>query len=126
MNAVFKITAGAVALGFVVLGLSWWMAPEIAGTLLRMELQGGVGLSTQIADLAAFFLTLGGAILIGLVSTNRFWFYPPIMLIGFAVVGRLVAWLFHGADFAAGMIAAEAVVIAILLFNLGALGKQKV
>lgn len=113
------------ALGFVLVGLVWWVAPESAGTLLGMELLSGAGLSTQIADLAAFFLALGGTILIGLFSANRVWLYPPIMLLGFAILGRLIAWLFHGAVLALGMIAVEAVVIAILLFNLKTFAKQK-
>lgn len=125
MNTVLRIMAGVPALGFVFLGLSWWIAPDFVGSLLGMELLSGVGLSTQIADLAAFFLMLGGAILIGLASANRTWLYPPIMLLGFAIVGRFIAWLFHGADFTIGMMAVEAVVIAILTLNAKALARQK-
>jgi len=117
MSAIFKITAGAAALGFMAIGLCWWIAPQFAATQMGMELLGGLGLSTQLADLAAFFLTLGSAILLGLVRANRVWLYPPIMLLGFAVCGRLVAWRFHGADLAIHMIAVEIVVIAILWIN---------
>lgn len=125
MSAVLKIMTGVPALFFVCVGLSWWIAPQFAATLLGMELLSGLGLSTQIADLAAFFLTLGGAILIGIASGNRVWLYPPIMLLGFAIVGRLIAWLFHGADFAIGMIVVEGVVIAVLVFNVRAFAGQK-
>jgi len=125
LNILLRTLAGLPAIGFVVVGLAWWIAPQFAGTHLRMDLLGGAGLSTQIADLAAFFLTLGGTILIGFVSGNRIWFYPPIMLLGFAIVGRLIAWLAHGAELTIDMIAAEAVVIAILVFNVRAFAKQK-
>jgi uncharacterized membrane protein len=125
MNVVLKIMAGVPALGFIILGLAWLISPEIAATPLSMDLLSGAGLSTQIADLAAFFLTLGGTILVGLLSANRIWFYPAIMLLGFAIAGRLIAWLFHGAAFSIDMIAAEAVVIAILLLNVRALAKSK-
>ena len=124
VNAVLKILAGLPALGFVIVGLAWWIAPEFAGAPLGMDLLSGAGLSTQIADLAAFFLTLGGTILIGLVSGNRVWFFPPIMLLAIAIVGRLIAWLAHGADLTFDMIAIEAVVVAILVFNVRAKSKQ--
>jgi hypothetical protein len=124
VSAVLKIMAGIPALSFVLVGLAWWIAPEFAAKPLGMELLGGAGLSTQIADLAAFFLTLGGSILMGLASGNRVWLYPPIMLLGFAIVGRLIAWIFHGADLAIDMIAAEAIVIAVLVFNVRALPKK--
>jgi len=121
MSAIFKIAAGAAALGFMAIGLCWWIAPQFAATQMGMELLGGLGLSTQLADLAAFFLTLGSAILIGLVSANRVWLYPAIMLLGFAVCGRLVAWRFHGADLAMHMIAVEVGVIAVLWISASSL-----
>ncbi|AQR61892.1 hypothetical protein BZG35_09700 [Brevundimonas sp. LM2] len=121
--AVLKVLAAVPALGFVFAGLAWWITPALAGSRLGMDLLGGLGLSTQIADLASFFLTLGTAILIGLLSDERVWLYPPIMLIGFAIIGRLVAWRFHGADFAGVMIAVEACVLAILILNVRAQAK---
>ncbi len=124
VNRVLKVSAGLPALVFVVVGLAWLIAPEFTGSQFRMDLLDGAGLSTQIGDLAAFFLTLGGTILIGLASGNRVWFYPPIMLLGFAIVGRLIAWLAHGAALTLDMIAVEAVVIAILVFNVRALARQ--
>ena len=123
MSAVLKIMAVIPALSFVLVGLAWWINPEFAASPLGMELLDGTGLSSQIADLAGFFLTLGGTILIGLFSANRFWLYPPIMLLGFAIIGRLIAWVFHGADLAIDMIAVEAIVIAVLVFNIRAFPK---
>jgi hypothetical protein len=117
LAAVLKVMAAVPALGFLAVGLAWWIAPALAGSRLGMDLLGGLGLSTQIADLASFFLTLGAAILIGLLSDDRVWLYPPMMLLGFAIIGRLVAWRFHGADFAGAMIAVEACVLAILVLN---------
>jgi len=123
VNVVLKVLAGLPALVFVIVGLAWWIAPQFVGMQFRMDLLGGAGLSTQIADLAAFFLTLGGTILIGLATGNRVWFYPPIMLLAFAIVGRLIAWLVHGADLTVDMIAVEAVVIGILVANVRAAAK---
>jgi hypothetical protein len=121
--AVLKVLAAVPALGFLIVGLAWWIAPALVGSQLGMALLGGLGLSTQIADLASFFMTLGGTILIGLLREDRVWFYPPNMLLAFAIIGRLVAWRFHGADFAGSMIAVEALVIAILVLNARAMAK---
>lgn len=125
ISMMLKVMACAPALMFVGVGLAWWIAPQFVGTQFRMGLLTGAGLSTQIGDLAAFFLTLGGTILVGIASGNRVWLYPPIMLLGFAIVGRLIAWLAHGADLTFDMIVVEAVVIAILILNVRGLAKQK-
>lgn len=123
-NMFLKALAGLPALGFVVVGLAWWIAPQFVATQFRMELLNGAGLSTQLADLAAFFFTLGSTILIGLASGARVWFYPPIMLLALAIVGRFIAWLVHGAELTIDMIAVEALVIAILVLNVRAFAKQ--
>lgn len=104
------------ALTFICVGLSWWFAPDFAGSLLRMELLEGAGLTTQLADLASFFLTLGCCMLIGVLTRSPVWFLPAILLLSFAVVGRLIAWLFHGAALTLDMIIVEMVVITLLLF----------
>lgn len=114
MNRVLQIACALPALAFVILGFAWWAVPEFAGKQLGMELLSGAGLSSQIADLASFFLTLGACILAGLLTSRRVWFYPAILLLGLATIGRLVAWLVHGADLTVGMIAVELVVIALL------------
>jgi hypothetical protein len=56
--------------------------------------------------------------LIAQFSGSRFWFYPPIMLLGLAAFGRVIAWLFHGAALTYDMIAVEAAVVALLVFAL--------
>jgi hypothetical protein len=115
MARLLRIAVGLPGLAFVFNGVAWWVAPEFAGEQLGMPLLGGAGLSTQIADLASFFLTLGTCMLTGLMTGRGVWFFPAILLLGFAIFGRLVAWLFHGADLTVEMIAVEAIVIALLL-----------
>ena len=83
---------------------------------LGMPLLEGVGLSTQIGDLGAFFT--GGAlfILIGIMVQKRSWFYASAILLGLTAVFRVLAWLLHGATFATQMIAVEVIVTALVLF----------
>ncbi len=117
MSVASKLAAGTPALLLILLGLAWWVAPEFVTAQLGMTLQRGAGLSTQIGDLASFFITLGACILIALVSGDRLWFYPAIMLLAFAIVGRFVAWLFHGAELTVGIIAVEVVLVGLLLLT---------
>ena len=116
MSLLLQAAIGLPALAFIGVGLSWWFAPGFAGSLLRMELLEGSGLTTQLADLASFFLTLGCCMLIGVLTRSPVWFLPAILLLSFAVVGRLMAWLFHGAALTLDMIFVEMVVISLLLF----------
>ena len=110
MRKVWTIGAGLSAVAFILVGLGWLWAPGLVSARLRMPLLEGDGLSTQIGDLAAFFLTMGGAIMIALRTNRSVWLYPPIMMLLFAATGRVIAWLGHGAGLALDMILVEAVV----------------
>ncbi len=57
MDMALKVAAGLPAMAFVLLGLSWWIVPSFASAQLGMTLQDGIGLSSQIGDVASFFLT---------------------------------------------------------------------
>ncbi len=115
MGAVWKVAVGAPALLFIVVGLLWWGTPGFAGQQLGMPLLSDVGLSTQIGDLASFFLTLGACVVIGLATGDRIWLYPALMLLGFAMAGRFIAWLVHDAALPVAMLAVEGVVVIALL-----------
>ncbi len=115
MATVWKLLAGVPALLLLLIGLAWWAAPEFAGAQLGMTLLSGLGLSSQIADLASFFLTAGTCVLIGIATQIRTWLYPAIMLLAFAICGRIIAWLFHGAALATAMIVVEVTIIALLV-----------
>jgi len=125
MGLFWKLGAGVLALIFTLVGLAWWLAPDFAAAQLGMTLLGGAGLSSQIGDLASFFLTLGVSTFLGLATGIRLWLYPPVMLLGFAIFGRLIAWLFHGAALPLEMIAVEIVGIIVLLLASRDLGTHK-
>ncbi len=100
---------------FVVFGSRWLVDPAGIAPTLGLRLETGAGLSSQIADLSAFFLVAGLSILIAVVTRTRSWFYPPVMLLVIAAIGRLVAWLVHGAAFVPQAIVFEITVAALLL-----------
>ncbi|MTI42164.1 short-subunit dehydrogenase [Roseibium hamelinense] len=115
MGMAFRIAAGVPAIVFIVVGLAWLVAPGFVSAQMLMPLLAGDALSTQIGDLSAFFLTLGGSIMIALVTRRTVWLYPAIMLLAFAATGRVVAWLAHGAGLPPQMIVVEIVVVGVLI-----------
>ncbi|MBL4610480.1 hypothetical protein [Halopseudomonas sp.] len=116
MNKVLNVLVALVGVLFLLSGLRWLFDPTAAAATLGMPLLDGVGRSTQIGDMAAFFLTLGLLIMMGLVTAHRLWFYPACMLLGLAAFGRILAWAAHDAAFAVDLIAVELLITAFLLF----------
>ena len=91
MNKVLRLVVALPGIFFVVTGLRWVVAPAGVAPEFGMPVLEGVGLSTQIGDLGAFFVALGLFILIGLVTQKRTWFYASAMLLGFAALFRVLA-----------------------------------
>lgn len=114
MNTGLRIALAVPAVLFLVLGAGWWIVPGIVAPQLGMTLLDGRALSSQVGDLGAFFLTLGGSIVTAVVTQNRFWLHPALMLIGLAAFGRVIAWLVHDAALAYDMLAVELPVAALL------------
>ena len=100
---------------FVFGGIGWYVNPARPAERLGMDLMDGVGLSSQIGDLSALFITAGACVLIGAMTRNRTWFYPSIMIMGIAATGRVLAWLLHDAALTVDMIAVEAGCAALFL-----------
>ena len=103
------------AILFVVMGIRWLVAPAEIAPNFGLALAEGIGLSSQIGDMAGYFLTLGSFMLIALISERRSWYYPPMMLLAIATLGRIIAWLLHDATLTVGPIMVEVAVSLILL-----------
>ena len=115
MNKVLKLLVLLPAILFMVTGVRWLVAPAEIAPNFGLALAEGIGLSAQVGDLASFFLTLGSCMLIALITERRSWYYPPMMLLVIATVGRIVAWLLHDATLTVGPVMVEVVVALILL-----------
>jgi hypothetical protein len=114
MNRVLSFLVVLPALLFIVTGLRWLVNPAAVAPDFGLTLEHGLGLSSQVGDMSAFFLTLGICMLMALVSGRRAWFYPPTLLLLLTAVGRIIAWLLHDAALAP-QIALEVLVAVILL-----------
>ena len=115
MNKVLRVLVFLPAILFLVTGLRWLVAPAGVAPTFGLTLDAGVGLSSQVGDMSAFFLTLASCMLIALISGRRSWYYPAIMLLSITALGRVVAWLVHDATLALDLIAPEVIVSVILL-----------
>ncbi len=114
-----KVLQGFVALPallFTLIGLRWAIDPAGAAGALGMPLLEGIGRSSQIGDVGTLFFTMGLMIFIALFTNKVSWIYPPALILGVIALFRVIAWLFHGADLAAPMIAVEVIVASLLLF----------
>ncbi|MEM1081802.1 MAG: hypothetical protein AAGH65_09505 [Pseudomonadota bacterium] len=115
MNKILQLAIGIPALLFLVIGLSWFFAPSFASEVFDMGLLEGRALATQLGDLGSLFLTASVCMLMAVVTHRRIWFYPAMMLMGFATIGRLSAWLLHDAALTLDMIAVEVVLIILMV-----------
>ena len=115
MNIALRAIVLVCGVLFILTGLRWLLAPVGVAPEFGLVLSTGVGLSSQIGDMSAFFLTLGVCILMGLITQRAIWYYPPIILLSLTAVGRLLAWLLHDAALAMNLIAPEVIVALILL-----------
>jgi len=115
VNVALKAVVLLCGVLFIVTGLRWLLAPAGVAPEFGLALSTGVGLSSQISDMSAFFLTLGVSILMGLTTGRAIWYYPPMILLSLTAVGRILAWLLHDAALAMNLIAPEVIVALILL-----------
>ena len=116
MNKVLKVIVAVPAILFLVIGLRWLLAPAGVAGEFGMPLLDGLGLSTQIGDLAAFFIGAGAMMLLGVLTLNKTWLLAPALLLSLTAVFRVLAWALHDASFAATQIAVEVVVAGLLLY----------
>jgi len=116
INTAIKLLVLLFGILFLVTGLRWLLAPAGIAPDFGLALASGIGLSSQVGDMSAFFLTLGVCMLTGLTTQRSVWYYPPIMLLLLTAVGRVLAWLLHDAALATQLIAPEVMVSLVLLF----------
>ncbi len=115
MNMALRVVTGLPALLFLGIAARLLIDPAAAVAQLGMPLLEGMGRSTQLGDLSAFFLTGGIMILLGVFTLNRTWFYAVALLLGSTAVFRTLAWLIHDAALATESIAVEVVVTVLVL-----------
>ena len=115
MRSALRIAIVLLGALFTLQGIVWIGDPGREASRLGMPLLEGAARSTQIGDLAAFFLTAGSTILIGARPGFARLLYVPMGLFGFAAAARTLAWALQGAAFTGRFIAIEVGLAALLL-----------
>ena len=91
------------------------ISPAAAAGDLGMPLLEGIGLSTQLADLGAFFTFSALLIFYGVIYSKGEYLRITALLLGLAAILRVIAWGVNGAAFATELIVAEVVLVIWLL-----------
>ncbi|MGY8883876.1 MAG: hypothetical protein ACKVKD_10385 [Pseudomonadales bacterium] len=116
MNRLLRIIIAIPAIIFVMTGIGYILDPANTAAQFGMPLLEGLGRSTQIGTLAAFFFTAGFCVLLATTTGNRFWYYPAAMLTGLTAIFRVIAWLLHDATLATDQILPEVVFTFLFLY----------
>ena len=124
LNRIITVLVVLPAILMLSLGLRWLVDPAGIAPEFGLSLLNGLGLSSQVGNMSAFFLTAGICMLLGVVLKETTWFYPPLMLFLLTAAGRMIAWLAQGATLALQMIAIELVIGTILIVAVYRLGKR--
>ena len=98
---------------FTLTGVQWWVMPDAVAPQFGLTLDTCLGLSSQIGDMSAFFLLLGFCAFMALVTRRGVWYTPAIVLLVLTAIGRIIAWVVHGAAFATDQIALELLVAVV-------------
>ncbi len=115
LDKVIKGLAYVFCVLLLINGIQWLAVPEPTAESFGMTLMDGIGRSTQIGDLAAFFFVAGGMGLAGLLRKDKTMMLTPAALVGGAAVFRTLAWAVHGAAFATPFIVIEIVMLSVFL-----------
>ena len=117
MNKITRYAALIPALTFLGIGLTWLINPTAAALDLGMALQEGIGRSSQLGDMTAFFIGNSAIIALGFLNNNRTWLHAAALIVALAATFRVVAWLFHDASLAIDLIGAEVIFASLILLS---------
>ena len=118
-----RLAAGIIGAFYLIQGINWITRPAAAAEALGMPLLDGIARSTQVGDMASFFVALGTMSLLGAARMNPLWLHAAALLLGGAAVMRTLAWLFHDAAFAGVFIGVEVVSAGALVLVASRFGK---
>jgi len=109
-----RIITAAIGLLFLVQGAGWIVSPASAAAGLGMPLLDGLARSTQVGDLAAFFVGIGVFCLLGAARGDARWTRAAALLFALAATLRTLAWAVTDAAFATSFIGIELGLAALL------------
>ena len=124
-NNVIKIIAAVPGIPMLVNALMFILQPKTVTADLGMPLLEGVGLSTQLADLGAFFTFSALLIFYGVLKSNGEYLRIVALLLGLTAILRAVAWVVNDAALASTLIGAEILLVVWLWISAKYIDKLK-
>ena len=115
---IYRVIAGLIGALMAATAWGWLLDPETAAGNLGMTYMDGIGRSTLVGDMSAFFVFLVAMCVMGAITKVGHYLHSAGLLLLLAAFFRTLAWVVHGAGFATTFIVLE-VVCAALLFVSG-------
>ncbi len=116
LDKTLTLLTALLALLLLSIAARWLIDPSGTAQSFGFVLGDGLGRSTQIGDLAAFFSVAGGAALFGLFKRLAPYLYTAAALVGLTAIFRTAAWAAHDAAFASQAIIIEVITFVVFLW----------
>jgi hypothetical protein len=114
---IYRVIAGLIGALMAATAGGWLLDPETAAGNLGMTYMDGIGRSTLVGDMSAFFVFLVVMCVMGAITKIGHYLHSAGLLLLLAAVFRTLAWGVHGADFATTFIVFEVACAALLFFS---------
>jgi hypothetical protein len=114
---IYRVIAGLIGALLAATAGGWLLDPETAAGTLGMTYMDGIGRSTLVGDMSAFFVFLVVMCVMGAITKVGHYLHSASLLLLLAAIFRTLAWGVHGAEFATTFIVFELVCATLLFFS---------
>ena len=121
---IYRVIAGVIAAVMGLTAAGWLLDPATAAQGLGMNYLDGIGRSSQVGDMTAFFTFIVVMCVMGAITQTGHYLRSAGLLLILAAVFRTSAWAFHGAELASTFIVFEIVMAALLFFSGAKIGRS--
>ena len=121
---IYRAIAGLIGALLAATAGGWLLDPETAAGTLGMTYMDGIGRSTLVGDMSAFFVFLVVMCVMGAITKVGHYLHSAALLLLLAAFFRTLAWGVHGAEFATTFIVFEVVCAALLFFSGTKIGQR--
>ena len=121
---IYRIIAGLIGALMAATAAGWLLDPETAAGSLGMSYMDGIGRSTLVGEISAFFVFLVVMCIAGAVTRVGHYLRSAGLLLLLTAIFRTTAWALHGAEFATIFIVFEIVMAVLLFFCAAKIGQR--
>jgi len=114
MQVIIRIIIGVLGLQFIMLGLWFWVAPEVAAVPFGLSATSTLGIANLRADMGSLFIAMGGFSALAAWRQAPAFLFAPMVILGLAIFARIITLVTEGV----GFIMLPPLVIEIVLLGL--------